>query len=41
MDLLNRPRLMLDDDIEGKGASIPMDVKEQFAQHLSENAPRE
>jgi hypothetical protein len=41
MDLLNRPRLMLDDDIEGKGTSIPMDVKEQFAQHLSENAPRE
>jgi len=41
MDLLNRPRLMADDDVEGKAASIPMDVKEQFAQHLSENAPRE
>lgn len=41
LDLLNRPRLMVDDDMEGKGASIPMGVKEQFAQHLSENAPRE
>jgi hypothetical protein len=41
MDLLNRPSLMLDDDLEGKGASIPMGVKEQFAQHLAENAPRE
>jgi len=41
MDLLNRPRLIADDDVEGKGASITMDVKEQFAQHLSENAPAE
>ena len=41
MDLLNRPRLMAEDDVEGKSASISMDVKEQFAQHLSDNAKRE
>jgi hypothetical protein len=41
MNLLNRPHLVVDhddDDTEAKDASIPMGLKEQFIQHISENA---
>jgi hypothetical protein len=41
MNLLTGPIVIVDhsdDDTEGKDISIPMDVKAQFLQHLSENA---